>query len=73
MLMVITIYNEQPSIADEKSAEKVNSFRKKFTSLARKWSPEHNSQWVFRIYFCTQMILNATVVLKQAELAEENN
>lgn len=62
-----------PPLLMRKVLKKVNSFRKEFTSLARKWSPEHNSQWVFSIYFCTQMILNATVVLKQAELAEENN
>lgn len=67
-------YRELHSIADEKKVlNKVNAFRQEFTALAREWSPERNSQWVCRIYFCTKMILNATVILKQAEFAEEKN
>jgi hypothetical protein len=67
-------YRELQSIADENKIRKtVNAFRKEYSALAKEWSADNNSQWICRTYFCTKMILNATVVLKQAEFAGEKN
>ncbi|PNO71275.1 hypothetical protein [Serratia marcescens] len=67
-------YRELTSITDEKNLLKVvNKFRQEYSVLAKGWNQEVNSQWVCRIYFCTKMILNATVILKQSDFAEEKN
>ncbi|HCT2375993.1 hypothetical protein [Morganella morganii] len=67
-------YRELKSIADEKKLIKVvNRFRQEYSELAKEWNCNRNSQWVCRIYFCTKMILNATVILKQSDFAEEKN
>ncbi len=42
-------------------------------NLAKKWTPELNSEWVCRHYLATKMILNATVLLKALEFSTEKN
>ncbi|MEV9295261.1 hypothetical protein AB0173_21325 [Klebsiella quasipneumoniae] len=67
-------YRELKSITnDKKLLTVVNKLRKEYSTLAKTWNPNQNSQWVCRIYFCTKMILNATVILKQSDFAEEKN
>lgn len=46
---------------------------KQYSTLTKNWSVELNSEWTCRIYLATKMILNATVIIKQAEFAEEKN
>lgn len=61
-------------LAEEKELLSVcNKISKQYSRLTKNWSVELNSEWTCRIYLATKMILNATVILKQAEFAEEKN
>jgi hypothetical protein len=67
-------FRELNELFDESKEEKViNGMVKQYAELTKKWTKEINSEWACRIYFATNMILNATVLLKNAEFAEEKN
>lgn len=50
-----------------------NRTTKKYADITKAWNKELNSEWTCRTYFATSMILNATVLLKNANYAEEKN
>lgn len=67
-------FRELDSLADSKQLDKVSDrILKQYSALTKNWSKQANSEWTCRIYFATNMILNATVLLKNAEYAEEKN
>lgn len=67
-------FRELDSLADSKKLDKVmNSISQNYSVLTKAWNKHVNSEWTCRIYFATNMILNATVLLKNAEYAEQKN
>lgn len=67
-------YRELFDLTDEKKLLSVSGdISKQYSLLTKDWSIELNSEWTCRIYLASKMILNATVILKQAEFAEEKN
>jgi len=67
-------YRELFELTEEKKLLSVcGDISKQYSNLTKDWSVELNSEWTCRIYLATKMILNATVILKQAEFAEEKN
>ncbi|MFG6179157.1 hypothetical protein ACGTN6_18115 [Halomonas sp. THAF12] len=68
------LFRELDSITSEKKSSKlVGSVLQKYSKITKNWNEDLNSEWTCRIYFATNMILNATVLLKNAEYAEEKN
>lgn len=59
--------------SDKKSAKVEGDVLQKYAKLTKNWTAEVNSEWACRTYFATKMILNATVLLMNAEYAEEKN
>lgn len=67
-------YRELPNIVNEKKSTKlIGNILKKYSNITKNWNRGLNSEWTCRIYFATNMILNATVLLKNVDYAEENN
>ena len=67
-------YRELFSIGTEKKFNKAsNGIASRYTLLTKSWNEDLNSQWTSRTYLSTKMILNATVLLKQREFAQESN
>lgn len=65
-------YREIFSLCDEKQFQRVTSRRTSlFASLTKSWDVRLNSEWVCRTYLATKMILNATVLVKSLEFAED--
>lgn len=67
-------YRELGSIVDDDKSEKlIGNILQKYSKLTKNWNKELNSSWTCRVYFSTNMILNATVLLMNADYAEEKN
>lgn len=67
-------FRELEEIADAKKLDKIsNRILKQYADVTKRWDKDLNSEWTCRTYFATNMILNATVLLKNAEYAEEKN
>ncbi|KKA45648.1 hypothetical protein [Salinivibrio sp. KP-1] len=67
-------FRELEEIADVKKLDKIsNRILKQYADVTKGWNKDLNSEWTCRTYFATNMILNATVLLKNAEYAEEKN
>jgi len=67
-------FRELEAITDEnKSSKLIGDVLQKYSKITKNWNKDLNSEWTCRIYFSTNMILNATVLLKNAEYAEEKN
>ncbi|HHY0422803.1 TPA: hypothetical protein ACVU4V_004523 [Vibrio parahaemolyticus] len=67
-------YRELFSIGTEKKFNKAsNDIASRYAMLTKSWNEDLNSQWTSRTYLSTKMILNATVLLKQREFAQESN
>lgn len=67
-------YRELFHLTEEKRILSVcGDISKQYSHLTKNWSVSLNSEWTCRIYLASKMILNATVILKQAEFAEEKN
>ncbi|MCD9518572.1 hypothetical protein [Photobacterium phosphoreum] len=58
---------------DKKCAKVTGDILQKYAKLTKSWNSELNSEWTCRCYFATKMILNSTVLLINAEYAEEKN
>lgn len=58
---------------DKKCAKVTGDILQKYAKLTKSWNSELNSEWTCRCYFATKMILNSTVLLMNAEYAEEKN
>lgn len=67
-------FRELDSLADSKKLDKIsNVILKQYSEITKSWNKQVNSEWTCRIYLATNMILNATVLLKNAEYAGEKN
>lgn len=67
-------FRELEEIIDErKSSKLIGDVSKKYSKITKNWNKDLNSEWTCRVYFSTNMILNATVLLKNVEYAEEKN
>lgn len=67
-------FRELDQITDNNKSKKVISdILTKYVLLAKDWNTKTNSEWTCRTYFATNLILNATMLLKSAEYAEERN
>lgn len=67
-------FRELEELADVKELDKIsNRIMKQYSDVTKGWNKELNSEWTCRTYFATNMILNATVLLKNANYAEEKN
>ncbi len=67
-------FRELDTITDKKKSSKlIGDTLQKYSQITKNWGKDLNSEWTCRIYFATNMILNATVLLKNAEYAEEKN
>jgi hypothetical protein len=58
---------------EKKSSKLIGDVLKQYSTITKNYSKDLNSEWSCRIYFATNMILNATVLLKNADYAEEKN
>ena len=67
-------FRKLEEITDKKKSSKlISDILKKYSKITKHWNKDINSKWTCRIYFSTNMILNATVLLKNVEYAEEKN
>jgi hypothetical protein len=67
-------FRELADLADAKELDKIsNRVIKQYTEVTKGWNKDLNSEWTCRTYFATNMILNATVLLKNADYAEAKN
>ncbi len=67
-------FRELDKLADHTKLTKVsNRFIAQYAKITKNWSKQLNSEWSCRIYFATNLILNATALLKSAEYASEKN
>jgi hypothetical protein len=67
-------FRELDTITNEKkSAKLIGDVLQKYSKITKNWNKDLNSEWTCRVYFSTNMILNATVLLKNVEYAEEKN
>ena len=67
-------FRELGTITNEnKSAKLIGDVLQQYSKITKNWNKDLNSEWTCRVYFSTNMILNATVLLKNVEYAEENN
>lgn len=67
-------YRVLDTLSDPKKVSKITGgILTQFSLLTKSWGESLNSAWTCRIYFATNMILNATVLLKSAEYSEEMN
>ncbi|MCJ8293114.1 MAG: hypothetical protein MJK15_01790 [Colwellia sp.] len=67
-------FRELEDLATKQELDKISSrIIKQYAAITKNWNKELNSEWTCRTYFATNMILNATVLLKNAEYAEEKN
>lgn len=67
-------YRELFDIGTERKTIKAsNDIASRYSILTKSWGKGLNSEWTARTYLSTKMILNATVLLKQRDFAEESN
>lgn len=59
--------------SEKKSSKLIGDVQQKYSKITKNWNKDLNSEWTCRIYFSTNMILNATVLLKNVEYAEVKN
>ncbi len=67
-------FRELEELADLDELDKIsNCIIRQYSDITKGWNKNLNSEWTCRTYFATNMILNATVLLKNADYAEEKN
>jgi hypothetical protein len=67
-------YREIPSVFEEnKCGTVVTNMLTRYSKITKSWSPELNSEWLYRAYLAAKLIMQATLTINSMHYAQEKN